>query len=261
MWNEGRLTDQEVATITKENIPTAQLPPETPDLDSSYRSYASRFAGKVGRWFLRVQEEAALSMLAPYQDSHILDVGGGHGQLTPALLRLTRHVTILGSGESDHSQVQVYVDSGQVDFQVGNLLDLPFPDNHFDVVISFRLLPHLNNWETFLSELGRVARHAVLVDYPEVRSINYIAPQLFKFKKRLEINTRPYTCFHEDQLAAVLEPMGYRRKERFAQYFLPMVLHRKLDSVNTSIRLESGFRRLGLTGKFGSPVISLFTRD
>jgi 2-polyprenyl-3-methyl-5-hydroxy-6-metoxy-1,4-benzoquinol methylase len=248
--------------ITKDHNHTAEYsPPETPDQESSYRSYASRFAGRVGRWFLRVQEEAAVSMLAPYQGASILDVGGGHGQLTPALLRLSRSVTIAGSGGADHSQVQVYVDSGQVDYQVVNLLKLPFPYDHFDVVISFRLLPHMRNWETFLSELGRVARQAVLVDYPEVRSINYIAPHLFKYKKQLEVNTRPFTRFHEDELAAVLKPMGFRRKERFPQYFLPMVLHRKLDSVNTSKRLETGFRRLGLTGKFGSPVILLFTRD
>ena len=52
-------------------------------------------------------------------------------------------------------------------FATGNLLTLPFIDRAFDVVISYRLLPHVTNWEQLLSEMCRVAKTSVIVDYPE----------------------------------------------------------------------------------------------
>ncbi|NEO49979.1 MAG: class I SAM-dependent methyltransferase, partial [Moorea sp. SIO4A3] len=56
--------------------------PETADIETSSEDYASRFAGEIGAWLLKVQEDATLKMLTPYPKATILDVGGGHGQLT-----------------------------------------------------------------------------------------------------------------------------------------------------------------------------------
>ena len=59
---------------------------ETADIETSSDDYAARFAGEIGAWLLKVQEEATLRMLAAYPNAKILDVGGGHGQLTGALI-------------------------------------------------------------------------------------------------------------------------------------------------------------------------------
>ncbi|WP_293161376.1 hypothetical protein [Okeania sp. SIO2C9] len=48
--------------------------PETADVETSSDDYASRFAGDIGAWLLKVQEEATLTMLAPYPNGKILDV-------------------------------------------------------------------------------------------------------------------------------------------------------------------------------------------
>ena len=60
--------------------------PETADIETSSDEYASRFSGEIGEWFLKVQEDATLGILAPFTQAKILDVGGGHGQLTGALI-------------------------------------------------------------------------------------------------------------------------------------------------------------------------------
>lgn len=235
--------------------------PEAPDIATSSEDYARRFSGEVGAWFLQVQERATLDMLCPTSNASVLDVGGGHGQLAGPLTRDGYRVTVLGSAEACSQRVQDLVTDGGCAFRVGDILDLPYPDRAFDTVISFRLLAHVVDWQRFLSELCRVADKAVIVDYPELRSINAIAPLLFQYKKRLEGNTRPFSCFRESQLLDVFRSAGYVRANRYPQFFLPMVLHRTLRSVQVSARMEEASRALGLTRLFGSPVILKLVRE
>lgn len=115
-----------------------------------------------------------------------MDVGGRHGQLTGALVQKGYQVTVLGSSAVCKKRVQKFVDEKYCSFKVGNILDLPYPDQAFDIVLSYRLLPHVTRWKQFVSELTRVVKIGVLVDYPAVCSINFIAPFLFQLKKIIE---------------------------------------------------------------------------
>jgi SAM-dependent methyltransferase len=235
--------------------------PETADIETSSEEYARRFAGEVGKWFLKVQEEATLKMLAANTKGTILDVGGGHGQMTGALIKQGYQVTVLGSAEICQRRIQHFVDTSQCRFKVGDVLALPYPDRSFDIVMSYRLLPHVTQWRKFVSELARVARRALILDYPAMRSINYVAPILFQWKKRLEGNTRPFTCFKEFELLREFESCGFRRADRFPEFFVPMVFHRLLNVPKLSSVMEKMARLFGLTSAFGSPVILMLVRD
>ncbi|MHB1131392.1 MAG: class I SAM-dependent methyltransferase [Chloroflexota bacterium] len=235
--------------------------PETADIETSSDGYAQRFSGPVGRWFLRVQAEATLRLLAPYPGARVLDVGGGHGQLAGVLADHGYRVTVLGSAEVCRQRIQPLVAAGRCAFDVGSVVDLPYPDRAFDVVISFRLLPHVNRWRRLLSELTRVAVRGVIVDYPAVRSLNYLGPGLFGLKKHLEGNTRQYLSFREDELLAVFAAAGFRPSGRYPQFFWPIVLHRVLKQPGLSAAAEGLCRRLGLTGALGSPVIIRVSRQ
>lgn len=235
--------------------------PETADIETSTPEYASRFSGPTGEWLLKVQSDATLAMLEPYPNASILEVGGGHGQLTSHLLEAGHSVTVLGSDESCQTQIRPLVESGKCTFQVGNVLALPYPDNAFDVVISYRFLAHVEQWQAFMSELTRVAERAVIVDYPTLRSVNYITPLLFSLKKGVEKNTRPYTCYNEAELIDYAKSLGLSMGDRTAQFFWPMVVHRMLKKPQVSAPMESSARKLGLSHLFGSPVITKFTKD
>ena len=52
---------------------------EKADIETSSERLRAAFFGAVGDWFLRVQEEATLRLLAPHPGAKILDVGGRHG--------------------------------------------------------------------------------------------------------------------------------------------------------------------------------------
>jgi SAM-dependent methyltransferase len=247
------------------NLPTthrgdAQDSPETPDIHTSSDAYAARFTGEVGAWFLRVQEEATLGMLAPYPSATILDVGGGHGQIAGALVRHGFHVTVLGSSESCQSRLRTLVEERRCAFTVGNILDLPYPDRSFDVVVSYRLLPHVTQWKRLIAELTRVAQTAVIVDYPTIRSVNMIAPLRFHMKKYFEGNTRPFTVFNESKIRNEFRSHCFLPVKRVAGYCLPMVLYRLLKSQRTAASIEKFLTRVGVTELFGSPVIMQLER-
>ncbi len=235
--------------------------PETADIETSTDEYAGRFAGTCGEWMLSVQEKITLEQLSRQRGlKSVLDVGGGHGQLAHPLVRDGFDVTVLGSHPSCAHRIQSLIDAGRCRFDVGNVIKLPYPDQSFDAVISFRLVTHCERWPELLAELCRVARHTVTIDYPTSASLNAIAPLFFKAKKNFEKNTRTWTLFKHAQLTGAFGEHGFHQVSRTGQFFFPMVVHRMLKSRGLSAMMEGITRSIGLNYLLGSPVIATFVR-
>lgn len=229
--------------------------PEDADVVTSSAAYARRFAGPVGAWFLEVQARTTLELLAPWPRASVLDVGGGHGQLLGPLLEAGHDVTVYGSDEACRERIEARLDGTRARFRAGDLLRGPWPAGAFDVVVSYRLLPHVAAWRELLAELCRLARRAVLVDYPTRRSVNAAADLLFTAKKGVEGDTRPFAVFRDADIEAALAGAGFRPTARRPEFFFPMALHRALRAAPLSRGLETVARGLGLSRALGSPVI------
>ena len=232
---------------------------ETADIESSSDEYAGRFAGPAGRWMLTVQERLTISLLKKFGPGlNILDVGGGHGQLAIPLCREGHRVTVLGSAPVCARRLRPVLDGGRCRFLVGDVTGLPFPDRSFDLAISFRLLTHCRRWPDLAAELCRVARLAVIVDYPTSQSVNRLAPALFEAKKKVEVNTRHWRLFTHGEVDRSFRERGFERIRRRKQFFFPMVVHRMLKCRPLSAALEAAARAAGLTRLAGSPVIARY---
>ncbi len=244
------------------SIATSEIDfPETADIESSSDAYATRFAGATGTWMLEIQARLCLDLIKPHGDNlEILDVGGGHGQLAIPLTREGHRLTVLGSAPVCEHRIRSITESGAAKFVVGNVVALPFPDQSFDVALSFRLVTHCTQWEKLIAELCRVARKTVIVDYPTGQSINAIAPALFEAKKKVEVNTRTWRLFRHDEIRNTFAAHGFQPAGLRKQFFLPMVVHRMLKSRPVSAASERVCRALGLTTLAGSPVIAAFYR-
>jgi 2-polyprenyl-3-methyl-5-hydroxy-6-metoxy-1,4-benzoquinol methylase len=230
-------------------------PREDADVETSSADYARRFAGPVGGWFLQLQSRATADLVRPWPGASVLDVGGGHGQLAAPLARAGYDVTVFGSDPACGELLRERAGAERVRFSSGDLLALPFPDRSFDIVISFRLLPHTTRWRELIAEMTRVARCAVVVDYPTRRSVNAVSGLFFWLKRGVEGNTRPFRVFREAEIREAFAACGFTPSGRRPQFLFPMALHRGVGSLWVARFLEKAAGALGLTEVLGSPVI------
>lgn len=229
---------------------------EDADIETSSEDYARRFAGPVGEWFIETQTRITLELLKTLPaGAAILDVGGGHAQIAPALIEAGYKVTVAGSKPICAARLQSWLDQGRCRFQPADLGNLPFPEASFDAVVSFRLLPHSVSWTGLIGELCRVARQSVVLDYPSVRSVNVVSARFFERKREIERNTRRFQIFSPRRVRAAFADHGFVVRVERAQFLLPMVLHRMLGRAALSKAAELPARLLGLTRWFGSPLI------
>jgi SAM-dependent methyltransferase len=229
--------------------------PPFADIDTATEDYARRFSGPVGQFFLDRQTQILLKLLSSWPQANILDVGGGHGQIAVPLVQNGYKVTVAGSGPLNPMRLASLLQPKAFRFETCHLLNLPFEDRSFDLVVSFRLLPHMKEWPELITEMCRVADKAVVVDYPDLRSVNFFSESLFKAKKAVEGNTRPFRCFTRSEI------LGHFTKNQFGdplfqpEFFIPMAVHRALKSRGFSRTVEFFSQAVGLTRLWGSPVI------
>jgi ubiquinone/menaquinone biosynthesis C-methylase UbiE len=231
------------------------VPDETPDIETSSAGYASRFAGEAGRYLLDVQSRTVSEVIADLPAGTALDVGGGHGQLVDILKGRGWKVTVHGTDPVCEVNLRELHGKRDCAFVRGGLRQLPVPDRSFDLVIAVRLLSHVDAWPILVSEMCRVARQSVVLDYPTTSGLNALTPLLFGLKKSMEGNTRTYTSFSRQQLDAELSKHGFAYRRQIKQFFLPMVVHR-VGKAAAPLRIaEQLFRATGLTSIAGSPAI------
>ncbi|MBX7144644.1 MAG: methyltransferase domain-containing protein [Oligoflexia bacterium] len=232
----------------------------TPDVETASDDYARRFSGPVGDYLLGVQRQyvrAAFSALGCTTGAKVLEVGGGHAQLTKAFLESGYKVCVQGSEASALGRIkQLELSlSPALTHVESSLWQLPFADREFDVVVAVRLLAHVEKWTELLAEMARVARLGVVVDFASLSALNRLAPIFFGAKRKLEGNTRPFFSYTHGQIADQLKKLGLRTCYAHGQLLFPMALHRGLKSPIVSRALEGLGDVIGLREAFGSPVI------
>lgn len=237
----------------------ADIGSEQADLDPSTDRYARRFEGPAGAWLLSRQTNALRQLIAKWPQSTVLDIGGGHGQVATPLLEDGHHVCVLASSEVALGQIHA-LSSKNLSSKIGKLTVLPYPDRSFDVVTSFRILAHIGAWRGLLREMARVARYAVIVDFPIPAGANALEPFLFGLKRRVEGDTRRFQTISRREVRDCLAELSFTEMNAIGQFVLPMVFHRKLGRPGLSDKLERGLKGIGLGQLIGTPVVLCATR-
>ena len=230
----------------------------TPDVFTASAEYDKRFAGDVGEYFLSVQWNAVLEHLKalnpdPASSCSILEVGGGHLQITAKLLELGHRVTVHASTEEALGKLRSGPLAGRVATLVSPLDALSTISERYDIVIALRLIPHVKNEEELLASLVSLATRGVIFDFASTRGLNSLTKLTFGLKKKIEKNTRPYFNHSPSAMAATLERLSCKQTSCKGQFVFPMGLHRALKNVPVSKQIETsvGF----LQNSWGNPII------
>ncbi|MDZ7791300.1 MAG: class I SAM-dependent methyltransferase [Xanthomonadales bacterium] len=88
----------------------------------------------------------------------VLDAACGEGYGSHLLAARARSVTGLDVGEDAVAHARERYRRDNLSFDRGDATRLPYADKHFDVVVSFETLEHLEAQETLLAEFRRVLR-------------------------------------------------------------------------------------------------------
>ncbi|MGV1009071.1 MAG: class I SAM-dependent methyltransferase [Dermatophilaceae bacterium] len=128
------------------------------------------------RW--RTAENSAAYLLGHIgSDATLLDVGCGPGTITVDFARRARQGRVVGVDRSQavlsHAAAAArQAGVGNVDFVVGDVYALSYPDDTFDVVHAHQLLHHLSDPVAALREMARVCKPTGVVG---VREVDYAA--------------------------------------------------------------------------------------
>lgn len=240
----------------------------SPDLETSSELYATRFQGESGKFLLDRQNQIFATLLKKYPSGSlkILDVGGGHAQLTQTMLALGHKIWIHGSLPDCGQRLKTLgLQSNNVSFVISPFSELASEINkqagQFDVVTAIRLMAHIEDWREFIRQLALIAKREIIIDFASLYSVNLLSSALYPIKKFVEKTTRPFYCQRLSQVVDCFEQLGFRVSSVHKQFALPLALHRALDNSLTSNRLEDLCSNLGLTKTIGSPIILSATRN
>ena len=139
------------------------------------------------RW--RTAENSA-GYLVPHlrPGQRLLDVGCGPGTITLDLARLVAPGRVIGVDRAESPLEEARRAAGEqrvgnVDFVVGDIYDLAYPDGSFDVVHAHQVLQHLSDPVAALIEMRRVGRAGGFV---AVRDADYEAMTWYPADSRLD---------------------------------------------------------------------------
>jgi SAM-dependent methyltransferase len=217
---------------------------------------AKRFGGPIGTILLQDQERVLAEFLGDVSGRRILDMATGTGRAALALARRGATVTGVDASREMLSVARSRATEAglSIDFSEGDAHTLAFPDRAFDAVVCLRMLMHVPDWRTALSELCRVTTHHLVFDYPALASAAALQVMWRRAAHTLGRNVEAYRVFRDRDVARELARHGFRIVATHKQFVLPIALHKAVGSADFTRRLEGVLARRGVLRLAGSPV-------
>ncbi len=124
------------------------------------QKYDAWYATPLGKASDRIERELLFSMVGVKEGERVLDAGCGTGIYSTELARRGGRVTAIdySSEMIVQAKTKALKEGLNIDFIKADALKLPFPDGHFDLVISVCMLCFIKERASALIEMKRVLR-------------------------------------------------------------------------------------------------------
>jgi len=155
------------------------------------------FETPLGRYVADTEKRLTLDMAAPQKGEKMLDVGIGTGFF--ALEFLKRGAEITGIDVS-LNMLDVARRKGFKNVSPGDAVDLDFPDETFDLVVSITALEFIKEPRKAVSEMARVCRKGGRVIVGTLGADSWWA-----VKRRQEMKNNPASVFHDAHFYTLTE--------------------------------------------------------
>ena len=214
-----------------------------------------RYGSEFGKYLCEREINTFLGFLSP--GGKVLDVGTGTGKLFLALRERGRDVIGLDASCSMLWFLRNKDNSGSLEGRliVADIHRLTFKDNSFESVMSSRVLMHLVDWRQAISELCRVSKKEVILDFPPLSGPTMLVIFINRLKKLIKKDTCLYRVFSLRAIKKEFKKHNFEVVEVKRLFLLPVALHRYINNIFFSRFVEGVFERLCLTKLFGGPVI------
>lgn len=142
-----------------------------------YDDFSTGYERERHRGYHALLDELELGVVDPLvRGSHVLEVGCGTGLILEKLARTARRAEGV---DLSPGMLELARKRG-LDVREGSATELPYADDSFDVVLSFKVLAHVPDIERALSEMARVCRPGghVIAELYNPWSLRYLSKRI-----------------------------------------------------------------------------------
>lgn len=193
-----------------------------------YNQFASDFDEKMNKYDLnkRLNLFSSLLSVEDVQGKQMLDAGCGTGWFSKMAVEMGIDVTALDVGENLLAEVKKKCNCRCVE---GNVLDLKFPDESFDIVLSTEVIEHTVSPQRAITEMYRVLKKGGILILSTPNKAWHFSVAIANFLK-----LRPYEGYENwsswYKLKKWLKITGFQIEKIFGFNIVPFV-HPKIYPV------------------------------
>lgn len=187
-----------------------------------------RFKSPGGALIDKLEKNIVKKFVVPIKGKKVLDVGTGTGRFAIELAKLGSKVIACDLSEKmlEIGRKKAKKDKVNVKFEKGDVENLPYKNNMFDVVVGIRIVMHLVDYKKGLKEMKRVVKRGgyVIFNIPNKLSVWAKLNKLFRIKKKVIKKIHPeYSprSFSYIEIEYLLNKIGLRIVEKRGLFFLP----------------------------------------
>ncbi len=147
------------------------------DNRSYYDDFAGWYENERHHGYHALLDQMQIEVAGPIcQDKEVLEVGCGTGMILKEIDRVATRAVGIDSSPGMLEQAR----ARGLDVVEGSATDLPFEDESFDAVYSFKVLAHVEEIETAMREVARVLRPGgrAALEFYNKRSLRYLIKRL-----------------------------------------------------------------------------------